>query len=111
MAKKINVEKKARSDIYKGNDLFPSLAYAVSSIKDDLSRQLYTLWYYYFSFWGKTKSTSCTSNTLMILYKVFNQLAVFSTKGSPQNAIQKEKRFLTTKRFVNPVCNTLTSHA
>ena len=31
MAKKINVEKKARSDVYKRNDLFPSLAYKTSS--------------------------------------------------------------------------------
>ena len=72
---------------------FLSLLRESYSTDDDLSRQLYTLWFYYFSFLGKTKSTSCTSYTLMIQYKVFKQLAVFSTKGSPQNAIQEEKGF------------------
>ena len=87
MAKKINVEKKARSDIYKGNDLFPSLAYNTSSFLSWMTCHASPVY-------CGTLLFLCALNQEDLLYWLYlddttllNQLPLLCIKGSPKTVM------------------------
>ena len=90
MAKKINVEKKARSDVYKGNDLFPSLAYKTSSFLSWMTCHASPVHCGILLFLcALNKNISCTGYTWMILLTIL--LVLYSNFGK-QTYDTRQKR-------------------